>query len=123
MEEEITKWFKMAKDDLESAQSNFENKRFYVCAFLSQQTVEKVLKALLFKKNKKLIKIHDVFLLGKKVNLPQDMLKKCKLLSSVYLETRYGLTDKTPSQQFTHENSLEYLNIAKEIFLWAEKNI
>jgi HEPN domain-containing protein len=89
----------MAKDDLNSARNNFENKNYYVCAFLSQQAVEKTLKSL-------------------------KLLKKCEELSKVYIETRYGaLGEYTPSQKFRQHNTLEYLEIAEEIIKWAEKNI
>ncbi|MEK6872951.1 MAG: HEPN domain-containing protein [Nanoarchaeota archaeon] len=123
MREEVERWIKMAKDDFDSARSNFENKKYYVCAFLSQQAAEKALKAILLEKTKKIIKIHNLVILGRKVNLPNDLLDKCKLLSIAYLETRYELGNKIPSEKFSEENSLKYLNIAKEILSWVEKNI
>ena len=75
---EADKWIRIAKDDLESAESNFENEKFYVCAFLAQQAAEKALKAVLLRKAKKLIKIHDLVILGRKVNLPDNLLRKCE---------------------------------------------
>ena len=123
MREEVKKWINMAKDDLDSANSNFENKKYYVCVLLSQQTSEKALKAILLEKTNKIIKIHDLVLLGKKVNLSEDLLNKCGLLSTAYLETRYSFDNKVPSKRFNQENSLKYLNIAEEILLWVEKNI
>ena len=123
MREEVKKWINMAKDDFDSANSNFENKKYYVCVLLSQQTSEKALKAILLEKTNKIIKIHDLVLLGKKVNLPEDLLDKCGLLSTAYLETRYSLGNKVPSERFNQGNSLKYLNIAEEILLWVEKNI
>lgn len=114
----------MAKDDLNSAKSNFKNKKYYICALLSQQSAEKALKALLIKKTKKLIKIHDLVILGRKVNLKKDLLKKCEQLSKVYIETRYGsIGEKVPSQKFKKNNSLKYLKIAKEVITWVGKNI
>lgn len=40
-------WFRQARADAESARYNFEGKRFDVCCFLCQQSVEKALNALL----------------------------------------------------------------------------
>ena len=121
--EEFEKWMEMARDDLDSARVNFENGKYYVCAFLSQQVVEKALKAVLLKNTGIVIKIHDLVILGRKVDLSRDLLDKCELLSRVYIETRYGISSRIPSQEFNKENTLEYFDIAKEVLLWAEKNI
>lgn len=124
MKEEVKRWWKMAKDDLDSAKSNFKNKKYYVCAFLSQQAVEKALKALLLGQKKELIRIHDLVILGKEVGLQKDFLDKCEQLSRVYIETRYGgIGDYVPSKKFTEQNSLHYLKIAEDILKWAGKRI
>jgi len=124
MKEEITKWMKLAKDDLKSAQVNFDTRQYYVCSFLCQQSVEKALKASLIKKTGKLIKIHDLIVLGNKVNLPEKLSKKCDKLNSVYLDARYGdLGGKFPSKKFNKKISLEFLNTAKEVLKWVEKSI
>lgn len=124
MREEVKRWIRLAKDDLKSAQANFNNKQYYVCVFLSQQSVEKALKALIIKKTNRLIKIHDLVILGKKIDLPEGLLQKCDELSNVYLDTRYGdIGGRLPSQKFKKPNSLRFLNIAKEIVKWLEKRI
>lgn len=121
--EEVERWMKMARDDLDSARVNFENGKYYVCAFLSQQAVEKALKSILLKNTGNVARIHDLVILGRRINLPKDLLDKCELLSKVYIETRYGILSGIPSQEFKEKNTLEYINIAKEVFLWIEKNI
>lgn len=35
MKEEVKRWLRLAKEDFESAKINFDNSKFYVCAFLS----------------------------------------------------------------------------------------
>jgi HEPN domain-containing protein len=124
MKEEVSKWLKLAKDDLKSAKVNFKSKQYYVCSFLCQQSAEKALKALLIKKIGKLIKIHDLIVLGNKVDLPENLSKKCDKLNSVYLDARYGdLGGKLPSKKFNKKISLEFLNTAKELLKWVEKSI
>lgn len=124
MKEEVKRWWKMAKDDLASAKSNFKNRKYYVCAFLSQQAVEKALKALLLKKKKEFIKIHDLVILGKEVGLQKSFLQKCEQLSRVYIETRYGgISGSVPSEKFNKKNSSDYLKIAEGILRWVKKNI
>ena len=117
---EVERWLQMSKDDLNSANSNFKNRKYYVCAFLSHQVVEKALKALLLKKIKRL----DLVILGRQINLPNSLLKKCEQLSRVYIETKYGLVGEyIPSQKFKKKNSSEYLQIAREVIRWINKNI
>lgn len=124
MKEEVKRWMMLAKDDLKSAQANFGNRQYYVCVFLSQQSVEKALKALIIKKTGKLIKIHDLVILGKKAGLPENFLQKCDELNNVYLDTRYGdVGGKLPSKKFKKSNSSRFLIIAKEVVKWLEKEI
>lgn len=115
--EEFEKWIKISKDDLDSAMVNFENGKYYVCAFLSQQSVEKALKAVLIKRTGRFLRVYDLVILGRKVGLPKNLLDKCRLLSKVYIETRYGVLGEVPSEEFREDNTLEYFNIAKEVFL------
>lgn len=124
MKEEVKRWWKMAKDDLSSAKSNFKNGKYYVCAFLSQQAAEKALKAILLKKKEKIIKIHDLVILGREAGLQKDFLQQCEQLSRVYIETRYGdIGGRLPSKKFKKRNSADYLKIAEGILKWAERNI
>lgn len=53
MRKETENWWKQAEEDLDSAQKNLEIKKYYLVAFLSQQAVEKGLKALILFKSKK----------------------------------------------------------------------
>ena len=56
---EVKRWLKMSRDDFDSAQVNFDNKKYYVCVFLCQQSVEKGLKAIVIRKTGELFKVHD----------------------------------------------------------------
>lgn len=124
MKEEVKRWFSLAKDDLNSAQVNFNNNQHYVCVFLCQQSVEKALKSSLIKKTGKLLRIHDLVVLGEKINLPKNILKKCDKLNGVYLDTRYGdLGGRLPSEIFNKSIASDLLNTAKEVVIWLEKNI
>lgn len=46
MRKEALRWLEQAKIDFKSATINFEQKVYYVTSFLSQQAVEKALKAI-----------------------------------------------------------------------------
>lgn len=81
--------WKQAEKDYEAAKRNFDIKQYYLVAFLCQQAVEKALKALYIKKYKRLLKVHDLVLLARKVDAPSEIQDLCKSLNSYYIETRY----------------------------------
>lgn len=124
MKNEVKNLWDQARKDLEVAEKIFKIKEYYMTAFLCQQAIEKSLKALMVKEKEKLIKIHDIIILGRKVNLPQELSRECEKISRAYIESRYGdFLDSAPYKKFNKTNSSEYLKIAKEVISWAKKNI
>ena len=123
MKKEIENWWRQAEEDLRVAEDNL-NAHPYVAAFFSQQAAEKALKALLFKKEGQVIKIHDLVILGRKCGLSQDLLKGCDELTHVYTETRYAdIGERAPFKEFDKVGTETLLKIAKEILRWVEKSI
>ncbi|MBI5803892.1 HEPN domain-containing protein [Candidatus Pacearchaeota archaeon] len=124
MEEEISNWWKQAKHDLKSAEYNLEGNRLDVAAFLSQQTVEKSLKALYIQKYKKLKKTHSISILGKELELSDSLLRKISTLEPVYQRTRYpDVSQKIPAEEFTLSDVQDFVNIAEEVLSWIEKKL
>jgi len=120
---EYKKWFEQAEEDLDSAEKNIGIGKFYVSAFMSQQSVEKALKALIMKKDDSLFKVHDLFILGKKAGVSDNLLDKCEKLSKVYIESRYGIVGDIPSKKFEKSDADKFLEIAKEVLEWVKKKI
>ena len=89
MKQEVKNWLKKAEHDLTTSMVNFQEEIYDASAFFCQQAVEKALKALYIQKFKKLIRTHDLVYLGKKVNLPGELLEFCDDINSFYIETRY----------------------------------
>jgi HEPN domain-containing protein len=124
MKQETKKWFEQAERDLQSAENSLRSKDYYISAFLSQQAVEKALKAVIIEKENKLVKIHDLVRLGRNVKLPDKLLLKCEKLSGVYVDSRYGLLeDEAPHKKFNEKDALEFISITKEILKWLKKKI
>ena len=120
MEEEINKWFNKPKDDLEKAKILFNNQKFDGAAFFCQQSIEKGLKTIILKKEKKIIKIHDLTELGKIANLPKIFIEYCKSITLAYIYSRYPDIDKPKNIREIVSNFIRY---TQEILLWVEKNI
>ena len=122
MKEEFNNWIKQAEADLRKAKILMDNNEFDGATFYSQQTAEKALKAVIIETKGKLVKIHDLVILGRLANLPEVLLKKCEKLSKVYIESRYGMLDnEIPAEKFNNSDALEFVGIAKEVLEWAKK--
>lgn len=119
MRKEVENWLKQSEADLRSAENSLNSKDFYVSAFLSQQAVEKCLKALMLKEKGELIKSHNISRLAKLLNLPYKLLIKISELEPVYQETRYpDVASKIPAEEFEEKDAMEFLNIADEVVEW-----
>jgi len=104
MKEEIKRWWRKAKDDLDKARILFKNKKYDGAAFFCQQSVEKGLKALYLKEKNRIKRVHDLVELGKDSNLPQNLIEYCKELNIKMI-------------------SANFLKFAKEILKWIEKRL
>jgi HEPN domain-containing protein len=113
-------WIKKARKDLEASKSSFDSGHYEWSCFQSQQAAEKALKAVYIKKYKKLLKVHDLVLLAKKVSAPKELLQFCRELTLAYEYSRYPAEGKVNNFD---EKASKFLNYAAEILRWAEKNI
>ena len=120
MGEEVERWWRQAKEDLKSAEVNFENNIYYVCAFLCQQSIEKGLKALLLKKTGKIRKIHDLVILAKSAELPVTRLANLKEMSLAYIYVRYPDVKQSIDLR---KKAAQFLDTAKETLKWLEENL
>ena len=121
MEEREEKiWLEKAKADLSTAKYNFDGKKFDAAGFFSQQSAEKALKAVFIKRFRKLIKVHDLVFIARKLNASQELIDKCKELSPAYLYTRYPDAIPVKNIDSITENLIFY---AEEILKWAEESI
>lgn len=118
--EEVKSWIKKAEEDFETAQYNLDGNKIEPGLFFLQQSAEKALKALYIKKFKKLIKVHDLVLLAKKLNAPKEIVEFCKKLTPAYQYTRYP--DVSLTEDIAELTPI-LLNHCKEILKWVKKNI
>lgn len=122
MREEVKRWFQKAQSDLEKARDNFNIKNYDLASFLSQQAVEKALKALQLEKEKKFDKTHDLLFLAKRLNIPKELVAKCDKLNPVYVETRYPDANGK-FETYSQEESQEDLNTAEEVLSWIKNSL
>lgn len=114
--EEAEGWMKRAEKDLSDAKFNLNHRKFEVAAFLSHQAAEKALKSLHILKFNKLLKIHDLVELGKKVGAEEEILKACDKLNPFYIETRYII-----NMSYKKEIVSDGFMNSKRVLKWAKK--
>jgi HEPN domain-containing protein len=102
-------WLARAEDDLSFAQLGLREKYFSQVCFLSQQVVEKALKAFLLAMGRGYPRLHKVIELANLcVELEKDLIplkNDLKLLDEFYIPTRYP--DAVPGGRFLEDLYLE----------------
>lgn len=118
MNKEIAiKWYKQAKHDLDMAEKNISIGGYDISAFLSQQAVEKLLKAIFAIENQKISHSHYIDDLANKLKMSEDILEHTYDLTPDYTFARYpDVSDKIPYEEYTEEIAREKVKIAKMIF-------
>jgi len=116
------KWYKQAVHDIDLAEKNIQIKGYDVSAFLSQQAVEKLLKAIILLNGKSNPKTHYIDELAKILKLPEDIVLDVMDLTGDYMFSRYpDIGDKVPYEEYDEEIALEKVEKAKNIFLKLKK--
>jgi len=125
MRKEIENWWKQAQEDFDAAKYNFQGKKYYLVAFLCQQTIEKALKAaIIFKTGEKNIEGHSLIYLGKYAKIPSEFFPDLKKVSPQYFISRYpDLTEETPYELYDKEIVEEFIETAERVLSWTKKQL
>jgi HEPN domain-containing protein len=122
--EEFNLWLGKAKESLDDATSSLDSHRYGLCAWCSQQALEKLLKAAAVKlKNQRPRKIHDLLPLLREsgLELSDDKIKELAKISKFYFLVRYP--DLNKKFFATPEIAKNALAKTKEIFIWIETKL
>ena len=118
MKEEIL-WLEKAMRDLKAAENSLKSKDYDWSCFQAQQSIEKGLKALNIKELKEIIKTHDLVLLARKINAPENIIILCSEINPAYTDTRYPETSKL----YGKTDAEKALDKSKEIMKWIKTNL
>lgn len=123
MKKETTLWFDLANEDYESAVLLWKNHRYGLSVFLSQQALEKILKAYIVEyKNIVPSKTHRIENLITEAGLDIDLTDignpDVMELSKAYIRVRYP--DLNKQHYRTKELSQPLVDMAKEVFIWIK---
>lgn len=120
MKEETNLWVEKAQEDLDDALYNFGGRRYGITAFLSQQAVEKILKAALVElEEKRPPKTHDLVYLSETCGLeiPEKWQSIFEEMTKSYFRVRYPDIGR---RYFTKpEMAKKHLEFTKEFLPWV----
>lgn len=126
MNAKTQKWFALAADDLEFAEEVLKNKkRPHWAAHLCQQTIEKLLKAIVQeKKNRVPTPTHNFKTLCREadIQLPEEKMQWLMALAPHYLGTRYPEDLFKLQKKYTQKFCERLYQETKEFFKWLESN-
>jgi HEPN domain-containing protein len=118
-------WYDQGKRDFERARLDLEHEFFEWACFTSQQASEKVIKGLALNMGfsiwgHSLTEILSI--LSEKVEIPETVLEKAKLLDLYYIPPRYpnGFPAGKPADYFTKKQAEEAIDATDHIIRFCE---
>lgn len=122
----INYWIKSSEEDLKTAMSLFNSKRYHHCLFFCHLFIEKILKALVIKTTgkpapygHKLTKLANLT----RINFSNEQLDLLDEITAFNIEARYNDYKFQFYKKATKSYTQEYFQKAKQIYLWLKKNV
>lgn len=115
------RWAEQAHYDLKTAQAMMESGRYLYVLFCCQQSVEKMLKALIAQRTQEFPpRLHHLIRLADAagIKLEEDMADFLRELSAYYIQTRYPEEIADLSSQIKKSAAQEILIKTEEVILW-----
>lgn len=120
-------WVERAEYDLETAKAMLDTARYLYVAYMCQQAVEKLLKAIIANQGKENMPVHNLIRLSElaeiRDNLNSEQFKFLAELTPYCIEARYGNYKESLSEIINKEKAKEVYQKAQEIFRWLYQKI
>ena len=127
MDKVVAYWVERAEYDLETAKAMLETARYLYVAYMCQQAVEKLLKALIAQQNKETLPIHNLNRLaeiaGISDHLDPEQFGFLAELTPYCVEARYGDYKESLSEIVNAEKAKVVYEKTREIFGWLFQKI
>lgn len=119
MDKIVREWVEISEYDLETAQAVLKARRYLYVAFLCQQAVEKILKAIYVRKKKCLPpRTHNLLYLAEQLKLDISLkdLELFSLLTQFYFENRYPGERVRLAREMNKNKAAEILKDARRVY-------
>ena len=124
--EVIKYWLTGSKEDFDSAEILYKNKKYHHALFFCHLSIEKMLKAIIVKSTKTAPPlIHDLVRLAERAGVPVNELQKNELaeITTFNIEARYDDYKLSFRKKAKKQFSLKYLDKTKEMLQWLSKHV
>jgi AbiV family abortive infection protein len=125
-QEVIKYWLTGSKEDFDSAEILYKNKKYHHALFFCHLSIEKMLKAIIVKSTKTAPPLtHDLVRLAERAGVPLNELQKNKLaeITTFNIEARYDDYKLSFRKKAKKQFTLKYLDKTKEILQWLSKHV
>ena len=119
----INSLLKQADKDYQIAVELYASRKYNYCLFFGQLVLEKLLKALIVKKNNRLYPpIHSLTKLAEeiKLNLSEEQIADLKEITSYNIEARYDDIKLSFYKKATKEYTRKWFSKIKKYYLWLK---
>lgn len=126
-EQEVIKyWITASKEDLDSAEILFQNKKYHHALFFCHLSIEKMLKAIIVKSTGTAPPlIHDLVRLAEKAGLDLNERRKDELaeITTFNIDARYDDYKLSFRKKAKRRFSLGYLKKTREMLQWLNEHV
>lgn len=127
MDRVVSHWSERAQYDLETANVMLDTKRYLYVAYMCQQAIEKLLKAIIAQQGKENMPIHNLNRLAEIADVAGEMdagkLEFLAELTPYSIEARYGDFKESLSEIINEEKARQVYWKTQEIFRWLSAKI
>lgn len=119
------KWIEISQRDLKDADILFKNKSYQGAAWHCHQAIEKILKAIIVEKGKRVPKVHDLvdLLEETKLKIPEALVRFIEELDFHYLPPRYPDVVPQLKKIYQRNNIQQVVNKTKELYKWLRVQV
>lgn len=127
MDRVVDHWVERSKYDLGTAKIMLDTGRYLYVAYMCQQAVEKILKALIAKQGNENFPVHNLIRLAEIASISSELDDKqfnfLAELTPYHIEARYGDYKESLSEIINEEKAKRVYKETQEIFKWLYQKI
>jgi HEPN domain-containing protein len=127
MDRIVAHWIERSKYDLDTAKVMLDTSRYLYVAYMCQQAIEKILKALIAQLGKENFPIHNLNRLAEisliSNELTSDQFNFLAELTPYHIEARYGDYKESLSEIINKEKAEQVYKKTREIYEWIYQKI
>jgi HEPN domain-containing protein len=127
MDKIVAHWVERSQYDLDTAKIMLDTGRYLYVAYMCQQTVEKILKALIAQQGKENFPIHNLNRLAEIADISDELTPEqfnfIAELTPYHIEARYGDYKESLSEIINEKKAQQVYKKTREIYKWIYQKI